>query len=426
MNIKQNENEVNSSYMLFQRYGKQESSWTHFELHYDMDKWKVGKQLTSQVDPEEFVVSYATIEQVRPPSTTLEYLPAIKEDTFEDDVCKIQATQFMSLQSLPSPPARPPSPPLSPLLQPPSPHHHLHHHPTITTLISITSTTITSTITTLISITSTTTPPPSPPPSPPSSPLLQPPPPSQYTEPGNEEITPTYKPNIRDIQGAVPVTEERQPVWSFAQAVFHTDGQSKTFFKVIDDRKEPFQSSTFMYRGERIKVSRGIKVTKNCVESSNKDIDDDRGGINDDYEEHQIMDSKDEEDYIGYSEIWDEGNNNATTVNNEMMEDMDVPVARTITTYEMATEQDLFQERNCSWYLKLHGSRGACEISSNNFDAIAKDDDNTLLGSLAFSSGIHRWVIQGLGIFCAVGVCYSGEDARVGIRAVSGCGPQMV
>ena len=89
--------------------------------------------------------------------------------------------------------------------------------------------------------------------------------------------------------------------------------------------------------------------------------------------------------------------------------DNEVMVTRSTVAYEMATEQDFFTEqesRNCSWHLSLSGGNGVCEISSDNLDAIAVEDDNTLIGSKGFISGQHRWVIQGLGIFCAVGVCY--------------------
>ncbi len=112
------------------------------------------------------------------------------------------------------------------------------------------------------------------------------------------EILPEDLPyeSSRTIQSQVPlpVSETRPLVWSFAQSVFHTDGQSKTFFKVIDNRNKSFQSSTFMYRGERIKVSRKVNVFKNYTE---QDIDDEK-----------TMDSRINEDYEGYSEIWDDGN----------------------------------------------------------------------------------------------------------------------
>jgi hypothetical protein len=49
-----------------------------------------------------------------------------------------------------------------------------------------------------------------------------------------------------------------------------------------------------MYRGERIKVSRKVNVFKNYTE---QDIDDEN-----------TMDSRINEDYEGYSEIWDDGN----------------------------------------------------------------------------------------------------------------------
>lgn len=96
-----------------------------------------------------------------------------------------------------------------------------------------------------------------------------------------------------------------------------------------------------------------------------------------------------------------------------MMLEADGPVTRSTVAYEMATEQDLFNQqesRNCAWHLNLHGAHGVCEISPDNLDAIAVEDDNTLLGSEGFLSGQHRWVIQGLGIFCAVGICSPGEE----------------
>jgi hypothetical protein len=102
-------------------------------------------------------------------------------------------------------------------------------------------------------------------------------------------------------------------------------------------------------------------------------------------------------------------------VDNELMVEMDEPVTRSTVAYEMSTEQDFFNEqesRNCSWHLDVHGTRGVCKISPDNLDAIAVEDDNTLLGSQGFISGQHRWVIQGLGIFCAVGICYPGEEVR--------------
>ena len=98
---------------------------------------------------------------------------------------------------------------------------------------------------------------------------------------------------------------------------------------------------------------------------------------------------------------------------NNIVEETDGSVTRSAVGYEMATAQGLFpleESRNCSWYLNISGSRGMCQICSNNLDAIAVEDDNTLLGSEKFINGQHRWIIQGLGIFCAVGVCYPGEE----------------
>ena len=101
-------------------------------------------------------------------------------------------------------------------------------------------------------------------------------------------------------------------------------------------------------------------------------------------------------------------------VDNEAMVERNEPVTRSTMAYEMTTEQDYFTEQESgsySWHLNLHGdNNGVCKISSDNLDAIAVEDDNTLIGSKGFSTGQHTWVIQGLGIFCAVGVCYPGTE----------------
>ena len=88
-------------------------------------------------------------------------------------------------------------------------------------------------------------------------------------------------------------------------------------------------------------------------------------------------------------------------------------VTRSSVAYEMATDGNLFnygESRNCSWHLNLKGDQGVCKITSDNLDAIAIEDDNILLGSEGFVSGHHTWTIKGLGIFCAVGVCYPEEE----------------
>ena len=103
--------------------------------------------------------------------------------------------------------------------------------------------------------------------------------------------------HLRTIEVPPLVSESRPPVWSFAQSVFHTDGQSKTFFKVIDNRNKSFQSSTFMYRGERIKVSRKVNVFKSSNENWKQDFDD-----------GQEIEGRVYEDNKEYSEIWDDGN----------------------------------------------------------------------------------------------------------------------
>jgi hypothetical protein len=424
----QNHNQVSTSYLLFQRFGKPESPKTYFELNYDMDTWKVGKKISSHEEDDSeksFVVSYATIEQLNHPQVASPvYLPSIEDDEiYDQEICDIQAIQLVNdeevrigfLQSSPppslpqqTPPQSPlPPPPSSPLQTPPSSsppppssppptddaghvgiNHHLppppedlpyrpsgtiqaqrlstpptedaghveinHHLPTLPEDLPYQPSGI-------IQAQRLPTPPtedaghvginhhlptppedlpyqpsgiiqaqrlPTPPtedaghvginhhlPTPPEDLPYQPSgiiqaqrlstPPTEDT--GHVEINhhlPTppedlpYESSSTIHIGVPPsVSESRPPVWSFAQSVFHTDGQSKTFFKVIDNRKKWFQSSTFLYRGERVKVSRGVNIFKNSAKKCSQDIGDE-----------QTMDSRVDEDYEGYSEIWDDGN----------------------------------------------------------------------------------------------------------------------
>ena len=350
----QNHNQVSTSYLLFQRFGKPESPKTYFELNYDMDTWKVGKKISSHEEDDSeksFVVSYATIEQLNHPQVASPvYLPSIEDDEiYDQEICDIQAIQLVNdeevrigfLQSSPppslpqqTPPQSPlPPPPSSPLQTPPSSsplppssppptddagHVGINHHlPTPPEDLPYRPSGI-------IHAQRLPTPPtedtghveinhhlPTPPEDLPYQPsgIIQaqrlPTPPTEDT--GHVEINhhlPTppedlpYESSSTIHIGVPPsVSESRPPVWSFAQSVFHTDGQSKTFFKVIDNRKKWFQSSTFMYRGERVKVSRGVNIFKNSAKKCSQDIGDE-----------QTMDSRVDEDYEGYSEIWDDGN----------------------------------------------------------------------------------------------------------------------
>ena len=386
MDITPRQNQVNTSYILFQRFGKQESQRTYFELNYDMDEWKVGEKVTSSIAENKektFAVSYATIERVNHLQLESQrYLPTT-EETNDEDICDNQEDQYLGTSHAPpaplntpaeSPPPIPPPPPLSPSLLLPS--------------LSTTTTTRTDEFevkedeTELYavpySLPENLSPENKPdeilkatrvdefeqeidynPPEISAAPerkgpitfcdvLSQPP---QHTEDVQlvealnhdleQEQTPqmpslnlvntiphqassTMQPNVppkpptednqvnQHLPAPLEISSEqslndhlsvsitqsqiqppisRPPVWSFAQSVFHTDGQSKTFFKVIDNRKKSFQSSTFVYRGERVKVSRGVYVYKNH-------------DVSDEY----TMDNVDDKDYEGYSEIWDDGN----------------------------------------------------------------------------------------------------------------------
>ena len=350
----QNHNQVSTSYLLFQRFGKPESPKTYFELNYDMDTWKVGKKISSHEEDDSersFVVSYATIEQLNHPQVASPvYLPSIEDDEiYDQEICDIQAIQLVNdeevrigfLQSSPPPSLSQQTPPQSPLSPPPSSplqtppsssplppssppptddagHVGINHHlPTLPEDLPYRPSGT-------IQAQRLSTPPtedaghveinhhlPTPPEDLPYQPsgIIQaqrlPTPPIEDT--GHVEINhhlPTppedlpYESSSTIHIGVPPsVSESRPPVWSFAQSVFHTDGQSKTFFKVIDNRKKWFQSSTFMYRGERVKVSRGVNIFKNSAKEWSQDIGDE-----------QTMDSRVDEDYEGYSEIWDDGN----------------------------------------------------------------------------------------------------------------------
>ena len=391
MDIQQKQNQVSTSYMLFQRFGKQESQRTYFELNYDMDEWKVGEKVTSHMEEKKektFVVSYATIERVNHPQLESQrYLPTI-EEKYNEDICDIHETQllqtFLSPPPLLSPPHTPPES-LPPIPPPPlSPPQLLTSIPTTTTTrtgefqvtdeetklyaipyslpedlsaentpyeilqatrVEKTDQEISYNSSEIFAAPEKTSPVKL------CDPLSQPPPtevklvetirhnlqqeptPEIFTDNlvtaiAHQPLT-TINPKVplipttedcqrEEINQHLPappeissqhlqhdslpvptiksqmqpaVSESRPPVWSFAQSVFHTDGQSKTFFKVIDNRKKSFQSSTFIYRGERVKVSRGINVYKNC-------------DVGNEYR----IDNREDKDYEGYSEIWDDGN----------------------------------------------------------------------------------------------------------------------
>ena len=382
MGITPRQNQVNTSYMLFQRFGKQESQRTYFELNYDMDEWKVGENVTSSIAENKektFVVSYATIERVNHLQLESErYLPAIEERN-DEDMCDNQEDQYLGTSHTPPAPLNapaespPPIPltPLSPSLLLPSlstttttrtdafevredgtelyavpyslpenlspenkpdeilkatrvdefeqeidynppeisaaperkgpttfcdvlsqaPQHIedvqlvevLNHDLEQEQTPQMLSLNLVNTIPHRASST------------------MQPNvPPTEDNKvdqhlPAPLEISSEQSSNdhppVSIIQSQIQPPISRPPVWSFAQSVFHTDGQSKTFFKVIDNRKKSFQSSTFVYRGERVKVSRGVNVYKNH-------------DVNDEY----TMDNVDDKDYEGYSEIWNDGN----------------------------------------------------------------------------------------------------------------------
>jgi hypothetical protein len=359
MDIQQNQNQVSTSYVLFQRFGKQESPKTYFELNYDVDEWKVGQTITSHRNDDQdktFVVSYATIEQVNHPQVASSvFLPTIEEDEVYEDAYAVEVERETTLTPPPSPlhpPLQSPSPsptlPLPPsdiLPQSPSPTcpppQQLSQTPASPPL-QLPRTTKSGTLDVqneeLLNLHTgyysyeDLSPKNMPYPietsytqkiegevnnntegkfeAPEEGPvekhytLPQTPPPIPHGEdigrlPTPLEISPEdlpYEP-LRTIDLASPVLESRPPVWSFAQSVFHTDGQSKTFFKVIDNRNKSFQSSTFMYRGERTKVSRKVNVFKNCAENGKQDNTDE-----------QTIQCRVNEDYEGYSEVWDDGN----------------------------------------------------------------------------------------------------------------------
>ena len=349
MDIQQTRKQASVSYTLFQKLDQQEFQKTYFELNYDMAEDEGGKRLSSHSDVKEkpFVISYANIEDIKQPEmTTSINLPSI-EETYEDDDFDFSDTQVSSenermeiLQSFQSLPPLRPSTSLPPVSSSPS----LSQSPVSPSMVTTEETQqYTVHFTTLENQTQENIPQqleltynlPEPsvkenekyPENISHSPSPSPEKTSEdqgmntfHEVPSNNQMLPTIcnkhegiihhsfqapleiSPKDLSQQSSIITHTEvpqstkvtRPPVWSFAQSVFHTDGESKTFFKIIDNRKKCFQSSTFVYRGERVKVCKKVSVFKN---SKQDDIDDELS-----------LDTKENEDYRGYSEIWDDGN----------------------------------------------------------------------------------------------------------------------
>lgn len=86
-----------------------------------------------------------------------------------------------------------------------------------------------------------------------------------------------------------------------------------------------------------------------------------------------------------------------------------------ICSFRIGNETEVFdQSRICSSQLTQHEAHGLL-IPRDSFNALAIDNDNTLVGSCGFASGHHSWAIQGTGIFCAVRCAARARDVDLEI-----------
>lgn len=188
-------------------------------------------------------------------------------------------------------------------------------------------------------------------------------------------------------------------VWSSMQIFPRHDGKNNTL-KIMDQRRKHFVSNMFVNRGKRVKVSRRVRVTKYSSTPFNWEYP---------TVAEQTVDGKYEK--LPTTNVKDNVSENSDIDPTQTEQPTEV-ISTTISNDLMAANNIFEQERirNCSWHLDIEGSIGDFIFSTNNLDAAAIDDDNTVLGSEGFANGRHFWVIKASGYFCALGVCYPGKE----------------
>ena len=172
--------------------------------------------------------------------------------------------------------------------------------------------------------------------------------------------------------------------------------ENNTFYNNINDkRRQIFQSNSFVYIEERIKVSRKVTVSKS-EKSLGRNEHPGRAQVT---QKDTLIQRKNEDLSMvrqnGYTSEQNDDSITMTTLDDVMATENDFP--------KMPT-------RKCSWHLDVERSIGVLRFSEDNLDAMAIGDDNTVFGNEGFVTGHHSWSIKGSGFFCALGVCYPGKE----------------